>query len=94
MPGNGNVTFHFGFSDELSLQVDDRVVYSGQHTWKDTSEWSERGYASTDQHVSCDLSRGVHTVTAVLKATEYFGFGMALRIEGAPHSLLPAELYG
>lgn len=93
MPDAGTLTVHVGFSDELLLQVDEREVFSGHNTWKDTSERADRGYASLDYRVEIQLSRGFHTITAHLKASEYFGFGMAARIEGSPHKLLPVELY-
>jgi hypothetical protein len=93
MCADGNLEFHIGFSDDLSLQVDEEVVFSGQNTWKDTPVWSDRGYASMDHCERIDLSRGIHTVTALLKATEYFGYGMALRVEGSPHRLLPIDRY-
>ncbi len=92
MAEDGNLSFHIGFSDELSLQVDEKVIFAGQNTWKDTPVWSDRGYASMDHCVQADLSRGIHTVTALLKATEYFGFGMAVKIEGSTHVLLPVDL--
>ena len=93
MPGDGSLAFQIGFSDDLTLQVDEKVIFTGQNTWKDTPEWSDRGYASLDHSVRIDLTRGIHTLSASLKATEYFGFGMALRIEGSPHTLLPVDLY-
>ncbi len=93
MREDGCLAFHIGFSDDISLQVDARVIFAGQNTWKDTPVWSDRGYASMDRSVRINLSRGIHTVTALLKATEYFGYGMALRIEGSPYALLPVDLY-
>ncbi|MGB7538160.1 MAG: hypothetical protein WBM17_06445 [Anaerolineales bacterium] len=94
MREDGNLAFHIGFSDDLSLQVDEDIIFSGQNKWKDTPVWSDRGYASMDHGVRIDLTRGVHTLTAVLKATEYFGYGLAMRIEGSSYELLPADLYG
>jgi hypothetical protein len=93
MPEAGKVVFLIGFSDDVLLQIDEQEVFSGHNTWKDTSEWKDRGYASPDHRVEVQLSRGLHTITARLKAVEYFGFGMALRIEGSPHKLLPVDLF-
>jgi hypothetical protein len=90
----GTVILHFGFSDELALKVDDQVVFTGRHTWKDSPVWAERGYVSLDQRVGRNLGRGAHTIAADLKASEYFGYGLAMRIEGSPATLLPAELLG
>jgi hypothetical protein len=92
MPEDGSLAFQIGFSDDLALQVDEKVIFAGQNTWKDTPVWSDRGYASMDHCVQVDLSRGIHTVTALLKATEYFGYGMAVKIEGNTHMLLPVDL--
>jgi hypothetical protein len=94
MPEDGKLDIHFGFSDELLLQVDDQTVFSGECTWKDTPEWSDRGYASLEHRVELNLSRGMHTITAVLKATEYFGYGMAVKLEGERYKLLPVDLFG
>jgi hypothetical protein len=91
---DGTLTFHIGFSDELSLKIDGQEIFSGSHTWKDSPEWAERGYVSPDHRGERALPRGVHTVTAELKATEYFGYGLVLRIDGSPYTLLPAELQG
>lgn len=86
---SGSFTFDLGFSDDLILQVDDQVIFMGQNTFHDSPHWSERGYVSLEQQVRCTLPSGVHRITAVLKATEYFGFGMALRISGGAFNLLP-----
>jgi hypothetical protein len=94
MAADGVLAFQIGFSDELSLQVDGKDVFTGECTWKDTPEWSDRGYASLEHRVELNLSRGLHTITAVLKATEYFGYGMALRLEGEQVTLLPVDLFG
>jgi hypothetical protein len=92
MAADGVLAFQIGFSDELSLQVDGKDVFTGECTWKDTPEWSDRGYASLEHRVELTLSRGLHTITAVLKATEYFGYGMALQIVGGSHKLMPIAL--
>jgi hypothetical protein len=94
MPEAGAVKIHIGFSDELTLKIDDQAVFTGRHTWKDSPVWAERGYVSLDRRIEQTLERGVHALTAELKATEYFGYGMALRIEGCPYKLLPADLLG
>jgi hypothetical protein len=91
---SGSLTFSIGFSDELSLQIDDQVIFTGQNIYQSTPLWSDRGYVSMDKQVSHPLSRGQHSITATLKAKEFFGFGMALRIEGSEYRLLPAHLCG
>jgi hypothetical protein len=91
---SGSLTFSFGFSDELALQLDDEIIFSGQNLFHSSPHWSERGYVSVNEQVSRLLSQGRHSLTAVLKAKEFFGFGMALRIEGGGYRLLPAHLCG
>jgi hypothetical protein len=92
MPESGNLTFNIGFSDELSLQIDDQVIFTSQNLFHSSPHWSERGYVSMDQQVSHRLSRGLHCLTATLKDKEFFGFGMALHIEGDECRLLPVHL--
>jgi hypothetical protein len=79
MADDGTLASQIGFSDELSLQVDGKVIFSGECTWKDTPEWSDRGHASMEHRVEFELSRGVHTLTAGLKASESFGYGVAFK---------------
>ncbi len=94
MLADGNLTFSVGFSDALSLQVDEQVIFAGENLFHSSPHWAERGYVSLDQQVSIPLSQGRHRILADLQATEYFGFGLALQIEGGDYRLLPARLYG
>jgi hypothetical protein len=94
MAKSGDLAFSIGFSDELSLQVDEQVIFTGENLFHSSPNWDERGYVSMAQRVSHPLSQGLHKLTATLKAKEYFGFGMALRIEGSEYKLLPAHLCG
>jgi hypothetical protein len=94
MPAAGNLTFNIGFSDVLNLQVDEQVIFSGENLFHNSPHWVERGYVNMDQQVSIPLSQGRHRILADLQATEYFGFGLALKIEGAQFLLLPAQLCG
>jgi hypothetical protein len=89
---SGSLTFSVGFSDDLALQIDDQVIFTGQNTYQSSPNWADRGYVSMDEQVSHHLSQGPHTITATLKAKEFFGFGMILRIEGSEYRLLPAHL--
>ncbi len=91
---SGSLTFSVGFSDDLALQIDDQVILTGQNIYYSSPNWADRGYVSMDKQVSHPLSKGLHTIAATLKATEFFGFGMALRIEGGEYRLLPAHLHG
>jgi hypothetical protein len=91
---HGNFSFHTGYSDMLRLQVDEQVIFSGVNLFKSSPNWHERGYVSADHQVSHPLARGVHSISVTLKAKEFFGFGMVLRIEGGDFRWLPADLYG
>lgn len=88
----GKLTINVGFSDELTLKIDDDIIFQGQNLYHDSPKWEERGYVSPDQRVSCHLSKEVHQLTAILKSKEDFGFGMVLNIEGDSYTLLPAHL--
>jgi len=91
---SANLTFNLGFSDELSFQVDEQEIFTGQNLFQPSPIWSERGYVSMDQSVCQSLSPGLHKLVATLKAREFFGFGLALGIEGGEYRLLPAHLCG
>jgi hypothetical protein len=91
---SGSLTFSIGFSDDLLLQIDDQVIFTGQNIYQSSPNWADRGYVSMGQQVSHPLSQGPHSITATLKAKEFFGFGMALGIEGGDYRLLPAHLCG
>jgi len=89
----GDFTFRVGFSDVLALQVDGEVIFTGENLFHSSPHWTERGYVSLEQKVSIPLSQGMHRILAHLQAKEYFGFGLALKIEGGEYRLLPAQLY-
>ena len=62
MLADGNLTFSIGFSDVLSLQVDEQVIFSGENLFHSSPHWAERGYVSLDQQVSIPLSQGRHRI--------------------------------
>lgn len=88
VPEDGVLTFKVGFSDELTLQVDDDVVFSGENRYHCGPVWAERGYVTPDQEVVCTLSKGRHSVVATVCVKELFGWGLAVVIEGV-RRLLP-----
>lgn len=88
----GDFIFNVGFSDQISFQIDGEVVFTGENIFHTSPKWEERGYVKPDQQISHSMSQGTHRLTATLKAKEYFGFGIALNIEGTGYSLLPAHL--
>lgn len=92
LPEDGNLTFRVGFSDVLTLQIDEETIFRGENLYHDSPNWEERGYVSLSNQVSHHLSKGVHQLTALLEAKENFGFGIALSITGDEYQLLPANL--
>jgi hypothetical protein len=93
MVGRGTVRFEFGFSDVLSLELDDRVLFSGENTFRGFADRAARGYVELGTHSLREtLDPGVHCVAATLKATEPFGWGLALAAFAEGLRWLPATL--
>ncbi len=82
-----------GFSDELSLQLDDEVIFTGENTFIGFGNYQERGYAYPEMHsIIQRVTRGTHRLTATLKVTEGFGWGMVLSIQEGRVRFLPARV--
>ncbi len=82
----------FGFSDELSLELDGQVLLTGTNASKDFGSYDERGYVNLDAHSArLRLEPGVHQLAATLKVSEGFGWGLVLALRGEQVRLLPAE---
>lgn len=77
----GCLVLSFGFSDELILSLDSVQIYTGEHLWKPSSAWKERGYVDI-QHalLSLDVSEGEHELVARLRKKEYFGWGLIMKL--------------
>ena len=89
------MTFEFGFSDALSLELDGQVIFSGENTFKGFEDRTARGYAELGmQSLQQDLSPGPHCLAAALRASEPFGWGLALAVHGEGVHWLPVELGG
>ncbi len=85
------VRMAFGFSDDLSLSVDGENIFAGVHLFKPTPDRAGRGYIQYGAiKVSGKLATGEHVVTAKLRVTEGFGWGLALSMEAEGLELLPA----
>ena len=86
------IALEFGFSDDLMLQIDDQVIFTGQNIFHDTPEWNQRGYVAPTNRVSHALVPGRHQLIATLKNTEpYFGWGLIVNLRGDNFKLLPAS---
>jgi hypothetical protein len=89
----GAVTFEFGFSDALTLELDGQVIFSGENTFKGFADRAARGYVELGmQPLRQELAPGRHCLTAVLRVSEPFGWGLALAAHGEELHWLPAEL--
>jgi len=89
----GAVRFEFGFSDVLRLELDDRVLFSGENTFSGFADRTARGYVELGPHsLHQTLDLGAHCLAATLKATEPFGWGLMLKASGEGLHLLPATL--
>jgi hypothetical protein len=84
------VEIALGFSDELTLQVDDTLLFEGSQTFTGFEGYAARGYVTAEkENVRHVLSPGVHTLAAHLKVTEGFGWGLTLSLRGDGIRLLP-----
>ncbi len=90
---DGAVELAFGFSDELSLQLDDQVIFTGKNTFVGFTNYEERGYVDSEMYsVRQSVTKGIHRLTAKLKVTESFGWGMILSVRGGQVKFLPANI--
>jgi hypothetical protein len=88
----GPIDFDIGFSDDLTLQIDDQTIFTGQHHFQGMSkEWATRGYVEPTTHVQHTVAPGRHRLAAILKVTEYFGWGLIVNLHGDNFRLLPAS---
>ena len=83
----GSFIFDFGFSDHLRLQLDGEDIFSGEHLFHPGPVWENRGYVSLNQQIQHKLGKGVHRITAILEAKEYFGIGLMMKINGKKYRL-------
>lgn len=90
---DGQVQLGFGFSDELSLELDGEVVFEGSNTFAGFGDYVARGYAYAEMNsISRTLSKGVHRIRATLGVTESFGWGLVMAVRAGDLRLLPAYL--
>jgi hypothetical protein len=91
-PEGGDVTFEFGFSDHLSLELDGQAICDAENTFKGFADRAARGYAEPGTHsLRQEMSPGTHCLAAKLRVSEAFGWGLALAARGKTLRWLPAE---
>ena len=90
---DGEVTFEFGFSDSLSLALNDKVVYKGENTFAGFADRAARGYVELGMAcVRQSVSAGSHCLAAELELSEAFGWGLVLAARWEGLRWLPVEL--
>jgi hypothetical protein len=57
-----------------------------------SNEWATRGYVEPTTHLQQGVAPGRHRLTAILKAAEYFGWGLIVNLQGDNVKLSPASL--
>lgn len=87
-----HLEINFGFSDVLTLALDDQVLYEGKHLYEPSSDPRKLGYVGLDYTLECTLSPGTHTLRATLLRTEFFGWGLIMALKGADVRLEPAAI--
>ncbi len=82
LPQAQPVDFAFGFSDELSLAIDEQPIFHGENLWQGMETgYDAHGYVIAGQHhASLWLEAGEHELTAALSASEGFGWGIICQI--------------
>ena len=93
MSEESETTFQFGFSDALSLALDEQVLFEGENTFKGFADRAARGYVELGAHaIRQTLAPGTHHLVAELQVSEGFGWGLALAVYGKGLHWLPPEL--
>jgi hypothetical protein len=89
----GQVQLGLGFSDQLSLELDGEVILGGSNTFAGFADYGARGYAYAGMDtVPRMVTEGIHRLSARLRVTELFGWGLILALKGENVRLLPATL--
>jgi hypothetical protein len=87
------ITFEFGYSDELTLELDGKVICRAENTFRGFEDRVARGYAELGTGtVRRMLETGSHHLTAEVSVSEGFGWGLVLAAHGPGLRWLPAEL--
>jgi hypothetical protein len=93
MLSTSEIAFQFGFSDALSLELDGEVIFEGERLFKGFADRRARGYAEVGEHSLQQVVRaGLHRLTAVLRVSEPFGWGLILAATGTGLHWLPVGL--
>jgi hypothetical protein len=92
LPEETEVTWSFGFSDLLTLELDGEELFSGENLFTGFADRAARGYPEPGlESLRQVVAAGMHQLTAVLQVKEGFGWGLALAGRGQGLCWLPAE---
>ncbi|KPJ51641.1 hypothetical protein AMJ39_09540 [candidate division TA06 bacterium DG_24] len=82
----------FGYSDELRLSLDGELLFEGTHIFTGFESEEARGWVRpSDNRLVRRTRAGRHTLEAVLRVTEPFGWGLTVTLRGGEIRLLPME---
>lgn len=82
----------FGYSDELRLSLDGELLFEGTHTFAGFESEEARGWVRPlENRLVRRTGAGRHTLEAVLRVTEPFGWGLIVTLGGGEVRLLPTE---
>jgi hypothetical protein len=84
------VEMNFGFSDKLSLWMDDDNIFNGENLYKSSPDREDRGYVEKQERIDYWLNPGLHKLTAKVSTTEWFGWGLVFDLIGNQIQILPA----
>jgi len=82
--------FKIGFSDRLSLEIDGKEIYTGEHTFKGFDDRAARGYVEAGMDAAMvKVGPGKHLLSATIEVSEPFGWGIAIGVESDTLRWLP-----
>ncbi|ADU29287.1 hypothetical protein [Evansella cellulosilytica] len=88
---DGDVTLDFGFSDEITIFMNDTFIFSGENIFKNSPHWGDQGYVRFSETVTVPLKAGEQQLRIHLKRTEYFGWGFQLALRGKNVKLIQVD---
>ncbi|MFC1662001.1 hypothetical protein ACFL3S_11225 [Gemmatimonadota bacterium] len=79
MPASQDVEFGLGFSDELILQLDGETIFQGENKFSGFESLMTRGWIVPESRkTKCHLAAGSHVLSATVRVTEPFGWGLTV----------------
>jgi hypothetical protein len=92
MPTAGEVAFELGYSDAISLKLGEHEIFAGEYTFKGFADGMSRGYVEMKEMLRQTVEAGSHCLSAELRTSEFFGWGLVLAAHAPGLRWLPAEL--